>query len=73
MRIDFKCLRHFKASQEYYRTKDIVHVKTLLGHRAIKNTLIYVHLADFEEYDVYVVKVASSIEDYTSLLESGFE
>ena len=73
MRIDFKCLRHFKASHEYYKTKDIVHVKELLGHRCLKNTLIYVHLNKFEGDDNYIVKVAKSIEQYCSLLESGFE
>jgi hypothetical protein len=44
----------------------------MLGHKRIENTLVYTHLIDFEE-DAYVVKVASSIEEFTVLLESGFE
>lgn len=73
MRIDFKSLRHFKASPEYHRTKDILHVKELLGHRALKNTLVYVHLNQFEGEDEFVVKVAKTLKEFTGLLESGFE
>jgi site-specific recombinase XerD len=28
---------------EYHRAKDILHVMQLLGHKSIKNTLIYTH------------------------------
>jgi hypothetical protein len=31
---------------EYHRTKDILYVKQLLGHKRIENTLIYVQLAE---------------------------
>jgi integrase len=73
MKITFKTFRHWKATIEYHRTKDILHVKQLLGHKNIDNTLIYTHLVDFEENDQFVVKVASSLEDFTNLLENGFE
>ena len=33
-RITFKTLRHFKATMEYHRTKDILHVMQLLGHKS---------------------------------------
>jgi len=72
-KIAFKTFRHWKATNEYHRTKDILHVKRMLGHRRIENTLVYTHLIDFEEEDAYTVKVASSIEEFTTLLESGFE
>ena len=45
----------------------------MLGHRRIENTLVYTHLIDFEEDDAYTVKIAASIEEFTELLESGFE
>jgi hypothetical protein len=45
----------------------------MLGHRRIENTLVYTHLIDFEEEDAYIVKVASSIEEFSGLLESEFE
>jgi hypothetical protein len=58
---------------EYHRTKDILYVKELLGHKSIKNTLVYTHLVSFEEENAYIIKVASTIEEFTQLLESGFE
>ena len=58
---------------EYHKTKDILYVKELLGHRNIKNTLVYTHPLSFEDDDAYVVKVASNLEQFTQLLESGFE
>jgi integrase len=45
--ISFKTLRHWKASIEYHKTKDFLHVQRLLGHRNIQNTLIYTHLVSF--------------------------
>jgi hypothetical protein len=73
MKIKLKTFRHWKATMEYHRTKDILYVKELLGHKNIQNTLVYTHLVSFEEDDAWVVKVASSIEEYVALLESGFE
>jgi integrase len=46
--ITFKTLRHFKATMEYNRTKDILHVMQLLGHKNIRNTLVYTHLVNFQ-------------------------
>ncbi len=48
-------------------------MKELLGHKSIKNALIYTHLIDFEEDNTFTVKVASNIDEFTALLESGFE
>ena len=73
MKIPFKTFRHWKATMEYHRTKDILYVKQLLGHRRIENTLIYTQLVNFEEDDQYTVKVASTLDEYTNLLENGFE
>jgi integrase len=73
LKISLRTFRHWKATTEYARTKDILYVKKLLGHKRIENTLIYTHLLDFSEEDAFIVKVASTIEEFTSLLESGFE
>ena len=72
-RITLKTLRHWKATIEYHRTKDILYVKELLGHKNIKNTLVYTHLVAFEENDQFIVKVAKTLEEFTELLELGFE
>jgi hypothetical protein len=57
---------------EYHKTKDILHVMRLLGHKNIKNTMGYTQLVDFGEQD-YVVKVAWKLEEACKLLEVGFE
>ena len=61
---------------QYHKTKDILHVQNLLGHRKIDNTLIYVNLeaALFQnQNDEFHVKIASTTEEIKTLLEVGFE
>jgi len=70
--ITFRTLRHYKATMEYHRTKDILHVMQLLGHRNIKNTLVYTHLVNFES-DEYVSKVTKTADETCKLIEAGFE
>ncbi len=70
--ITFKTLRHWKATTEYHKTKDILHVMQLLGHKNIQNTLVYTHLVQFESDD-YVCKVAKTVKEAQELIESGFE
>lgn len=72
LQISFKTLRHFKATREYHRTKDIVHVMQLLGHKNIKNTLVYTHLVNFES-DEFVCKVATNVDEAKALVEDGFD
>jgi integrase len=71
-RISFHTFRHWKATMEYHRTKDILHVKRLLGHKSINSTLLYTQLITFEG-DEYHVKVAETKKERTELLEAGFE
>ncbi|MDI6847764.1 MAG: tyrosine-type recombinase/integrase [Candidatus Bathyarchaeia archaeon] len=47
-RIHFHTFRHWKATMEYHKTKDLLHVMKMLGHRKIQSTLIYTQLIDFE-------------------------
>jgi len=70
--IHFHTFRHWKATMEYHRTRDILHVKHLLGHKKLENTEIYTHLIDFQN-DEYHVKHAKNLEEESKLLESGFE
>jgi len=44
----------------------------LLGHKNIRNTLVYTHLVSFES-DEWTCKVAKTIDDAKSLIEDGFE
>lgn len=57
---------------EYHRTKDILYVKQLLGHRSIQNTLKYTQLVQFEREDAFHSAVATKIEEARELIETGF-
>jgi integrase len=70
--ISLHTFRHWKATMEYHKTKDILHVMKLLGHKNIKNTLIYTQLVTFES-DEYHCKTASSVQEATELIETGYE
>lgn len=71
-KITFHTLRHWGATMEYHRTKDILHVKELLGHVNIQNTLVYTHLVNWDTDD-FICKVAKTIDEAVELVESGFE
>jgi integrase len=70
--ISFHTFRHWKATMEYHKTKDILHVMKVLGHKNINNTLVYTQLVDFGD-DEYTVRVAHTIEEDKQLIEAGFE
>ena len=72
LRITFHTFRHWKATMEYQRTRDILYVMKLLGHKNINNTLKYTQLVDFKD-DEYVSKVAKTVEEACQLVEAGFE
>ena len=76
LRITFHTARHWKGTMEYHKTKDIIHVKELLGHKSINNTMIYINLerAVFKETsDEFTVRAVDSLEEACKLLEVGFE
>jgi integrase len=73
--ITFHTFRHWKGTWEYHKTKDILHVMQTLGHKNIKNTLIYVQLAEelFKDQQEYVSRVAKTEVDVCALVDAGFE
>ncbi|TET19848.1 hypothetical protein E3J74_05115 [Candidatus Bathyarchaeota archaeon] len=68
----FHTLRHWKATMLYHQTKDILQVMNFLGHKNIKNTLIYTQLVNPAE-DEYVSKVARTVNEARELVEASFE
>jgi integrase len=70
--ITFHTFRHWKATMEYHKTKDILYVMKILGHRSINNTLVYTQLVDFKSDD-YVSRVATNTNEACKLVEAGFE
>ena len=65
--------RHYYATNLYHETKDILLVKEMLGHRNIKNTLIYTHLVKMDTEDKYYSATAKTVEEAQKLIEQGFE
>jgi integrase len=72
LQISFHTFRHWKATMEYAKTKDILYVMKLLGHKNIKNTLVYTQLINSKE-DEWICKVAKTVEEAKQLIEAGFE
>ena len=56
---------------EYHRTKDILYVKELLGHRDIKTKLIYTQLVSFES-DEFHSATAKSVDEACKVLNTSF-
>ena len=44
----------------------------ILGHKNIKNTLLYTQLIDDKEED-YICKIAQTTKEISQLIEDGFE
>jgi integrase/predicted RNA-binding Zn-ribbon protein involved in translation (DUF1610 family) len=76
-KITFYTLRHWKATMEYHRTKDIQYVQQLLGHKDVRNTMIYINIehAIFGagDNDEFTVRVTEKTEEIKELLQIGFE
>jgi len=72
LKITFHTFRHWKATMEYHKTRDILHVKQLLGHKSIENTLLYTHLINFED-DEFTCRVAKTVNESKELIEAGFD
>ena len=70
--IHFHTLRHWRATMEYHKTRDLLHVMQFLGHRSIKTTLRYTQLIAFAD-DEYTCKVADNVDQAKQLVESGFD
>jgi integrase len=70
--IQFKSFRHWFATTQYQKTRDILHVQHVLGHKRIEHTLVYTHLVNFANDD-WTCKTAKTVDECKALIESGFE
>jgi len=73
--ISFKTFRHYKGTMEYHKTRDILHVKYILGHKDIKSTMVYINLeqAIFQtETDEWTCKIAHNESEEIKLIEANF-
>jgi integrase len=71
--INFKSLRHWRASTLYFKTKDILLVKDALGHKSIASTMKYTHLIDQLREEEYTVRSARTEAEAKPLIETGFQ
>jgi len=72
-KITFHTFRHWKATMEYAKTRDILHVMQLLGHRNIRNTLIYTQLIKLQKEDEFYSATAKTTKEAKQLIDDGFE
>ncbi len=77
LKVTFTSIRHWKATTEYHKTKDILHMKRLLGHKTLQSTMVYI---DIERAiygslkdEEFTSRVATTIEEDRELIEAGFE
>jgi integrase len=64
--------RHYFATALYKKTNNILIVMNKLGHKDIKNTMIYTHLTDFAEDD-YITQSTNDRKQAETLLNDGFD
>ena len=59
----------------YHQTKDMYYEMQRLGHKNIKNTLLYVQLEEalFQGEQDYISKVAKTEKEICSLIGAGFD
>ena len=59
----------------YHHTKDVLYVMQFLGHKNIKNTLIYIRLSEAisKTADEYICKATNTLDEAQKLIETGFE
>ena len=68
-------MRYWKGTMLYHETKDMYYVMLKLGHKNIKNTLLYVQLEEalFQGETNYVSKVAQNTLECCKLIDEGWE
>jgi len=74
-KITFHTFRHWKGTMEYHKTKDIIHVMRLLGHKSIRNTMTYIHIEAsiyLSGNDEWTSRTASNIKEDQELIDAGF-
>lgn len=78
MKISLTTFRHWKATTEYHRTRDLLYVKKLLGHKNIQNTMKYIDLekaiyGERGSQDDFTGRVATNVEEACEFVKVGFE
>ena len=72
-RIRLYDFRHYYATTLYYETKDLLLVKEMLGHKNIRNTMVYTHLVKMDTEEKYYSATAKTVEEAQKLIEQGWQ
>jgi integrase len=76
-KITFYTFRHWKATTLYHQTKDIYYIQRFLGHKDIRNTIIYINIEysifGTGDNDEFIVRVTEKPEEIKGFLQVGFE
>ena len=77
LKVHFTTFPHWKGTMKYHRTRDLLYVQQILGHKSIQNTMVYIQyekaLYGTSVNDEFTVKVATNIEEACKLTRVGFE
>ncbi|WGM90184.1 MAG: tyrosine-type recombinase/integrase [Candidatus Bathyarchaeum tardum] len=77
LKIHLHTFRHCFALRTYHRTKDILHLKMLMGHKSLLTTQryveIYCQLYDSGKPTQFITKIATTKKERCSLINEGWE
>ena len=77
LKIHLHTFRHCKALREYHKTRDILHVMGILGHRNINTTYRYVRLYNqiytHQQKVKFITKIGSTKEERCELIKGGWD
>ena len=75
-KIHFHTFRHWKGTTEYHKTRDIYHVRNVLGHQNINNTLLYITLENAlyqATNNEWTSTITHDLKEETQAISTGFE
>jgi integrase len=73
-KVHLHTFRHFYATKVYNETKDLVLVKTLLGHSSVRTTEVYTHIMQFDDNRCEAKAIpVENVEEVCKLLEKGWK
>jgi integrase len=78
LKVHFHSFRIWKATSEWHRVKDLLHVQGVLGHKNIQVTRQYIRLAnciygESSEDDGFVIRVAHNVQEASEFASAGFD
>ena len=71
--IPMRNLRHHFATHKYDQTKDILLLKSLLGHKKLETTMFYTQLIVHSNEEEYTCKATKDLKEEIELIEHGFQ